>query len=203
MSTLAAVAASEHLFWITSRAAGITALLLSSAAVGAGLLMGTRVVRGTRAGDLRSLHEVLSLATIVALAVHALSLLGDAFLHPSLLDVFVPFVSPYERWWTGVGILAGWALTLLGLSYYARRQIGQARWRTAHRFTALAWLMGVGHSLGGGTDSGQAWFLAMVAIAVLPPLGLLVARLAGVKRPAAAAGRAQTAGAGRGAGLAS
>src|SRR5947207_2813950 len=109
---------SAHLFWITSRAAGTTALVLASVAVAAGLLMGTRVVRGKRAGDLRSLHEVLSLATLLSIAVHAFSLLGDAFLRPSVLDVLVPFVGDYHRVWTSLGIVAGWSLAALGLSYY-------------------------------------------------------------------------------------
>lgn len=173
----------DHLFWITSRAAGVTTLLLASTAVSAGLLMGTRLVRGRRAGDVRALHEVLSLATIVALAVHGFSLLGDSFLHPSLTGVLVPFALDSHRVWTGLGVLAGWGLTLLGLSYYARRWIGQARWRTAHRFTALAWLMGLGHALRQGTDAGTTWFLAFVGLAVAPALVLLVARLAGVRRP--------------------
>src|SRR3954471_12666987 len=125
-----------HLFWITSRAAGTTALVLASVAVAAGLLLGTRVGRGKRGGGLRSLHEVLSLATLVSIAVHALSLLGDAFLRPSLLDVVVPFVGNYQRVWTSLGIVAAWSLAALGLSSYARRQIGVSRWRTAHRFTA-------------------------------------------------------------------
>ncbi len=43
-----------------------------------------------------------------------------------------------------------------------------------HRFTALAWIMGVAHSLGEGSDAGQAWFLAMTAIVVVPPLVLLL-----------------------------
>jgi sulfoxide reductase heme-binding subunit YedZ len=167
----------DHLFWITSRAAGITALLLASAAVAAGLLIGSRTVRGPRAPDVRALHEILSLATLVSLAVHAVSLLGDAYLHPSVPDLVVPFVSDFQRWWTATGIVAGWSLGVLGLSFYARRRIGQARWRSAHRFTALAWIMGVVHALGEGTDAGQAWFLALVAIAVVPALVLLFIRL--------------------------
>lgn len=193
---MTAAATGDHLFWITSRAAGITAMLLASAAVGAGLTMGTRLVRGTRAGDLRTLHEVLSLGTIAALVVHALSLLGDTFVHPALADLLIPFVTPFHRWWTTLGILAGWGLTLLGLSSYARRWIGQARWRTAHRFTALAWLMGLGHALGEGTDAGTTWFLALFALATVPPLLLLIARLAGLRRraaPAAPAAAAPTA----------
>ena len=48
--------------------------------------------------------------------------------------------------------------------------------------TALAWIGGVVHSIGEGTDAGQTWFLAMLAIVVVPTLALLVARLAGVRR---------------------
>jgi len=172
-----------HLFWITSRAAGIAALVLASLAVSLGLLMSTRVAGRRASGpDLRALHEALSLSTMVALAVHALALLGDAYLHPSLLDVTVPFVSAYKTGWTTLGIIAGWTTVALGLSYYARRRIGQARWRALHRFTALAWLLGLVHSLGEGTDAGQAWFLAMIAVVVVPALGLLATRLAGAGR---------------------
>ena len=62
MSTFA-VALGEHFFWITSRAAGVAALLASSAAVTLGLLMGGRLTKG-RLPDLRVTHEALSLATI-------------------------------------------------------------------------------------------------------------------------------------------
>src|SRR4051794_9203864 len=41
-----AAAVTEHLFWITSRAAGTAALLLSSAAVCVGLLFGGKLVKG-------------------------------------------------------------------------------------------------------------------------------------------------------------
>ncbi len=44
---------------------------------------------------------------------------------------------------------------VLGLSYYARARIGVQRWRRLHRFAALAWLLGLVHALGEGTDAGQ------------------------------------------------
>jgi sulfoxide reductase heme-binding subunit YedZ len=165
----------EHLFWITSRAAGIAALLLASAAVGLGLALGGRLTKG-RAQDLRPLHEALSLATLGALAVHAFSLLGDGFLHPSLADVTIPFASGYHRLWTTTGIVAGWLLVVLGLSFYARARIGVQRWRALHRYTALAWILAIGHALGEGTDAGRVWFLAAVGMVVLPTLALLVQR---------------------------
>ena len=176
----------EHFFWITSRAAGLTTLLAATAAVALGLLMGGRLAAGRRRGDLKTAHEALSLTALVALAVHALALLGDGYLSPSLADVTIPLVSDYERVWTTTGIVAGWLLVLLGLSYYVRGRIGPARWKRLHRFTALAWLLGVIHALGEGTDAGAAWFLATVAAVVLPTLALLVVRLGG-RPPASAA----------------
>ena len=170
--------ATPHLFWITSRAAGIVALVLASLAVSAGLLMSTKLLRKRRT-DVLAGHEILSLATIVAVVVHGATLLGDQYLRPTVADLAIPFVSGYRTGWTTLGIVAGWGLAALGLSYYARRRIGSGRWRTLHRFTALAWLAGVAHSLGEGTDAGQTWFLVMVAIVVVPALILLAVRLAG------------------------
>jgi sulfoxide reductase heme-binding subunit YedZ len=175
---LLATAAGPHLFWITSRAAGTAALVLSSLSVCVGLCMGGRLLKGRRI-ELRVVHEALSLATIATLIVHGLSLLGDQYLHPSLVDVAVPFISGYQTLWTATGILAFWMLAALGLSYYARGRIGAQRWRRLHRFTALAWVLGLAHSLGEGSDAGQLWFLAMVAIAGLPALALLAIRLLG------------------------
>jgi methionine sulfoxide reductase heme-binding subunit len=171
--------AGPHIFWITSRAAGTAALVLSSASVGAGLLISGRGgPRKGLGGDARALHEALSLATLVAIAVHGASLLGDQFLHPTVLDISIPFSGAYRTFWTGAGIVAGWGLASLGLSYFAREWIGRSRWRALHRFTALFWALGIAHTLGSGTDAGQPWFLLLVAVSAAPALVLLLGRLA-------------------------
>lgn len=164
----------EHFFWITSRAAGISALLAASAAVALGLLMGGRM---SKRKDLRVMHEALSLATLVALAVHALALLGDGYIKPSLADVTIPFLIDYRPFWTGVGIIGGWMLFLLGVSYYFRTRIGVARWRKLHRWTALAWVFGIVHAVMAGTDAGKAWFLLAAGMVVVPAAALLVRRM--------------------------
>jgi len=187
--TLTATAAGPHLFWLASRAAGIVALILSSLGVCAGLLMSSRL-RRRHGADLRVAHEALSLATLAAIAVHGLTLLGDGFLKPSLADISVPFVSGYETLWTTAGIVAFWALALLGLSYYLRARIGVERWRRLHRLAALAWVLGIVHSLGEGTDAGETWFLVMTAIVVAPALALLANRWLLSRKPAAPRARA-------------
>jgi sulfoxide reductase heme-binding subunit YedZ len=172
---------SSDVLWVTSRAAGVTALLLSSGAVAVGLTMGGKLVRG-KGPDLRAIHESLALATLLALVVHVTSLLFDTYFHPSIADLTIPFAMNYKVPFMAAGIIAGWMLMLLGLSYYFRTQIGNARWKKLHRFTALAWLLGIVHTLGEGTDAGAGWFLAMVAITTIPPLCLLAWRMAGPQR---------------------
>jgi sulfoxide reductase heme-binding subunit YedZ len=185
--------ATPHLFWITSRAAGIVALVLASLAVSLGLLMSTKLLR-KRGPDLLAFHEVLSISTLVAIAVHGLTLLGDKYMHPSIVDIAVPFASGYKTFWTSLGIIGGWGLALLGLSFYLRRHIGATRWRKLHRLTAVTWLAGLVHAVGEGTDAGQLWFLIMVGLVVTPALLLLVTRYLGVDgrsdvpRPAAGGG---------------
>src|SRR5438309_7967048 len=127
-ATALATAVGPHLYWITSRAAGSAALILSSLSVCAGLLMGGRLLK--RSGpELRVTHEALSLATIGALLVHGPSLLGDGFLHPSFGEISVPFLSGYETFWTALGIIAFWVAAA------ARALLLRAR---AHRRGTLA-----------------------------------------------------------------
>ena len=71
----------------------------------------------------------------------------------------------------------------VGGRHHVRDRIGQRGWRTLHRFTALAWLAGLVHSLGEGTDAGEAWFVAAVAIVVAPALALLAVRMRGLPVP--------------------
>ena len=164
-----------HLFWITSRAAGATALFACSAGVGVGLLVGARAqVPGRR--DLRPLHEVLSLATLAFVAVHALALLGDGWLGFGPADLAVPFLGSYRPLWTGLGIVASYGLVLLGISYYFRDRVGRVRWRRLHRFTAAFWILAVVHTLGAGSDATSVWFLLLTGLFVVPAASLLVVR---------------------------
>ena len=155
---------SDDLLWVVSRAAGTGALLFSSLAVGLGLSMAMRLVKG-RGVDLRVAHEALSLATLLALAVHVVALLGDSYFHPALTDV-----------WLTAGIVAAAAMAALGLSFYVRDRIGRKRWRRLHRFTSVAWLLSIAHALGEGTDAGLTWFVVSLGVVGLPVALLLIAR---------------------------
>jgi methionine sulfoxide reductase heme-binding subunit len=179
-----------HLFWITSRAAGGAALLLASASVAVGLMMSSRR-QASNKRDLRAIHEALSLTTLAMVALHGVALLGDAFLAPGLTGIAIPFVGAYRPLWTGVGIIAGYGLAALGVSYYFRDRIGAARWRRAHRLTALFWLLAIGHTIGAGSDAAQLWFLILGGAFVVPALLLLVLRWLGRAGESAATARSE------------
>jgi sulfoxide reductase heme-binding subunit YedZ len=172
------VSPAPHLFWITSRAAGIGALLVSSASVAIGILMARRRKSELPLSDLRAIHEGLSLATLALVGLHGVSLLGDGYLHPGLSGIVVPLAGAYRPVWTALGITGGYGLAALGLSYYYRDRIGAVRWRKLHRFTALFWALAVGHSIGAGTDATTPWFLAACAVVAIPAAVLAAGRLA-------------------------
>src|SRR6202000_750967 len=150
------VIATEHLFWITSRAAGGAALILASAAVAVGLMMSARRPdANANKRDLRAIHEALSLTTLAVVGLHGLALLGDSYLNPGPAGIAIPFVAFYRPLWTGLGIVAGYGLAALGLTYYLRDRIGAARWRKLHRFTALFWVLAIAHTIGARSASPQ------------------------------------------------
>lgn len=167
-----------HLFWITSRAAGGAAMLLASASVALGLMMSSRR-KSTNKRDLRATHEALSLTTLAMVALHGVALLGDSFFNPGLTGIAIPFVGSYRPLWTGLGIIAGYGLAVLGISFYFRDRIGAARWRRAHRLTAVFWLLAIVHTIQAGSDATQPWFLAVSGTLVVPAALLLALRWLG------------------------
>jgi sulfoxide reductase heme-binding subunit YedZ len=175
----------QHLFWITSRAAGTASLILVSISLTVGLTMSGRLLTGRgRGSDLRTLHEALSLSALAMLVLHGLALIGDPWLRPSPLQIAIPFTSTYRPLWTGLGVVGGWMLLLLGLSYYWRERIGQNRWKSLHRWTMLGWALAVVHTIGAGTDATTAWYLVLIALPVLPALVMIPARLASASQRA-------------------
>lgn len=161
----------DHAWWLISRASGLLALALVTASVALGLTMAGRLRRGPGP---RVAHEQLALAAIAAIAVHGITLLGDAWLRPGITGLAVPFQLGYRPLYTGLGVIAGYLTVLLALSFYARRRIGTRTWRRLHRFMVVAYALALVHALGAGTDTALLGVrLALLASAV--PIGLLAA----------------------------
>jgi sulfoxide reductase heme-binding subunit YedZ len=159
----------HQVFWLASRAFGITAMIGLAASVGLGLAMSGRLLR--RPGwpaKLKHAHEGLALVSLGLIAVHGGLLLFDGYLRPGLAGIAVPFTMSYRPVFTGLGIIAGWLAAILGLGFYARRRIGVKRWRFLHRFTIGAYVMALGHVAGAGTDARSPWMVALLTALTAP-----------------------------------
>ncbi len=168
----------EFGWWLASRAAGVVALLCIAVSVGIGLAMAGRVSRRPGlARTLLSLHQQTALVGLVAIAVHGITLLGDAFLSPSIGDIVIPFTSRHEPLWTGLGVTGGWLAAILGLSYWVRDRIGARLWRKLHRATVLVYVLAVAHTLGAGTDASEPWMRVLLIATTVPIVFLFVMRV--------------------------
>lgn len=175
---------SQYIWWLTSRAAGVTAFALASASVILGLMMAGKLSRKPGAnGRFKAIHEHLAVGTLLAIVIHGAALLGDKWMHPGVSGLLVPFQMSYRPLATGLGIIGGYGMALLGLTFYARRRIGTRLWRKAHRFTIAFWALGAVHALTAGTDATTPWMRSILGAATAAIAVLFVARLAGARRP--------------------
>ena len=96
--------------------------------------------------------------------LHALILLGDNFIKMSLADLVIPFISPYRPLAIALGILAFYLMLMLAVSFYARRWLGQKRFRAFHYASFVAYLLVSLHGLTAGSDLNVLWPLYLVSI---------------------------------------
>ena len=168
----------HHLWWIASRSSGVVAMLLLTVSVLIGLSMSGRVwSKPLLRKRLLATHEHTAVASVVAIGLHGVTLLGDPFLKPGVTGIAVPFAGRHEPLWTGIGIVGGYVVAALGLSFYFRKRIGAQRWRKLHRFIAVGWAMSAVHTLGSGTDAGDLWLRVLVLAPAGAVLALLVHRI--------------------------
>jgi methionine sulfoxide reductase heme-binding subunit len=154
----------DHTWWLASRASGVVAMILITASVFIGLTLSTRVLKGPGLSRwLAAAHEQAALGGLVAIALHGVTLLGDPFLNPGVKGIAVPFAIDFKTLWVGLGIIGGYLAALTGLTFYARKRIGVARWRKLHRLTIVAYGLSLVHTIQAGTDF-QAGSWARLAI---------------------------------------
>ena len=167
----------EYAWWLASRASGIVALALVSLSVMLGLAMAGRVSRDPRLRrTMIAVHEHAALAALIAIVVHAVTLLGDKWLDPGVAGLLVPFRMDHAPLYTGLGIIGAYLAAALGLSFYFRRRIGARRWRSLHRATILVYVLAVVHTLGAGSDAGTPWLRAQLILTGAPVLFLFAMR---------------------------
>jgi sulfoxide reductase heme-binding subunit YedZ len=115
---------------------------------------------------LEEIHRFVSILTGVFIAIHGLGILIDTVVPFSLVQTVVPFTASYRPFAVGLGIVSAELLAAVAITNALRSKIPYRVWRRVHYLTIVVWLGTTGHVLLTGTDRQEAWFLALVAVAV-------------------------------------
>ena len=145
-------------FWIAARASGLTAYVLITCSMLAGLVLKSRPL-GTRVkpAAVTDLHRFLALLSLVAVAVHGVALLNDTSVRIDVLGLLVPGRIGYRPLWTGAGVVAAELALAIYVSFPLRKRIGVRTWRRLHWLTYGVFVAATLHGLLAGSDSGAHW----------------------------------------------
>ena len=154
-------------FWLLARASGMTAYVLLTASVLAGLVLKSRPFgRALKVSSVADVHRFLSLLGLGMLALHGVSLMLDQTVKMPLAGLFVPGASPYRPTSVSFGVLTAELMALIVVSFSIRKRIGVRNWRRLHWATYAVFVMGTLHGLLAGTDSSRPWAKALYLGAV-------------------------------------
>ncbi len=163
--------------WLVARAAGLVTLALLTASVTLGLALSTRVLGNRRGKMLIGWHQTLTWTALAMLGLHMGALVLDPTIHFGIVGVLVPGAAPWRPVPVAAGILTGWLMLALAVSFHLRRRIGQRRWRLLHYTTFAAFAIGVYHALNVGTDVTGTRGLIIAGIVIAPVAWLTFARI--------------------------
>jgi sulfoxide reductase heme-binding subunit YedZ len=161
--------------WYASRATGVVALLLLTGVMVLGMLVNRQGrLPGLPKFAVTGLHRNLSLLAVVFVAIHVLTAVADGYVNIPLTSAVVPFTSPYERLWLGLGAVSLDLMVAVIVTSLLRRHLSRRAWLVVHLLSYLSWPVAWVHSFFAGDDlqHGALFVLALVcAIAVGAALG--------------------------------
>ncbi|MGZ8694291.1 MAG: ferric reductase-like transmembrane domain-containing protein [Gaiellaceae bacterium] len=154
-------------FWILARATGLTAYVLITLSMLAGLVVKSRPFgRALKTASATDAHRFLSLLALGAVAMHGLALVLDSTVHIGLAALLVPGLSGFRPLAVGLGVAAAELAAIIVVSFPLRKRIGGRAWRRLHWATYGVFALATAHGLAAGTDSSRPWAFALYLGAV-------------------------------------
>jgi hypothetical protein len=170
-------AAGMPVAWLIARAAGLVGFALLTLSVTLGLMFSTKILKPKRQKDLLGWHQTLIWTGLAMVMLHGIAILLDPVMRFGLVAVVVPGTAPWRPITVAAGVVAGYLMLALALSFHVRRRIGQRKWRLLHYASFAAFALALGHALHAGTDLQGTTGLVFGAIAISPILWLVFARI--------------------------
>jgi sulfoxide reductase heme-binding subunit YedZ len=156
-------------FWLLARSSGITAYVLVTLSVLAGIVLKARPFSRLKPSTVTNVHRTLALTSLGAIALHGSSLVLDTTVKVSPLALVVPGLISYRPLATAIGVLCAELLVVVYASFSLRKRIGVKAWRRLHWLTYGLFAMATFHGLAAGTDTSRPWaaFLYFGAVAAV------------------------------------
>lgn len=158
---------------------GVLTLVSLSITIMVGLVATDRLVLSIRQRVLlQSAHRTTGVIAVTSLVVHVWTKTIEQ--HVRVIDIFVPFLAPYNTLYVGFGTLSGWAMMLVMWTGMARSKfIGRGRpwmWRAIHAVSYLVWPIALVHGLAAGRPA-PTWVVVSYLLCVVAVLVGLAVRL--------------------------
>ena len=170
---------SQQIMWFITRSAGLTAYLVLWFSVAWGLAVPSKILdRLLHRAFTYDFHEFVSLLAIGFTLLHMIVLMFDRYMPYSVIQILIPFLSPYRPLWVGIGVIGFYLMVLVTVTFYIRSRIGMKAFRTIHLFSFLAYLGVTLHSFFSGTDTPLFSVMAMYVITFLITVFLTIYWLA-------------------------
>jgi len=151
---------SSTALWYASRATGVVALVLLTGVMVLGIMVtGKRGLPGLPRFGTTMLHRNLSLLSVLFVAVHVITAIADPFVTIGIAASVIPFTSPYETVWIGLGAVALDLMAALIVTSLLRARIGRRMWRAVHWLSYAIWPVALMHSIWSSKDFQHGWLL--------------------------------------------
>jgi hypothetical protein len=169
-----------YVFFFLEYYAGVFSLVLLSMTVMGGLLATDRILMGIKHRVLlQSAHRVGGIGAVGFLVLHIATKVSNG--KASLLDIVVPFMSPFNTLYIGLGTISSYfMLTVFFSGALRHRFISRAKpwvWRGVHALSYISWPIAIMHGLTAGRAA-KPWVTASYVICLLLVTGALFLRLA-------------------------
>lgn len=165
--------------WLVIRGSGVAAFALLTASTIIGILTSTKILgRRVKAKPLTWSHESLGLAAILSTGVHIFVLSIHEYIDFTWAEILVPGRSDWQPYSVALGIVAFYAMILVGTTFYVKRWIGQKAWRIIHFASFGTFIASLLHGMLAGTDTRTPLMAGLYLVSAIAVFGLTGYRMA-------------------------
>ncbi len=173
----------EQLWWYVARSGGVAARVLTGLSVIWGLVMSTKVMKGTPTPKwLLAMHRWLGGLAVSFTGVHVAALVADSYVSFGPTDILVPYASDWKPGAVAWGIVSMYLLIAVQASSLLMKRLPRRWWKAIHMSSWFLFWAGVIHGATAGTDATNPIYVLLVGSITLLITWLTGARVLSSRR---------------------